>query len=47
MPFDAVCMSGVVRELRDTIVGTRVEKVQQPARDQVVLALRGGQKLLL
>jgi len=27
--------------------GRRIEKVQQPARDQVVLALRGNQKLLL
>ena len=47
MPLDAVCLSGVVRELRESLLGLRVEKVQQPARDQVVLTLRGGRKLLL
>ena len=47
MPLDAICLSGVVRELRETALGLRIEKVQQPARDQVVLALRGNQKLLL
>ena len=47
MPLDAICLAGVVRELRQTVLGLRIEKVQQPARDQVVLALRGGQKLLL
>lgn len=47
MPLDAVCLSGVVRELRETILGLRVEKIQQPARDQIILTLRGSKKLLL
>ena len=47
MPLDAVCLSGVVKELRESLLGLRVEKVQQPARDQVVLTLRGNKKLLL
>lgn len=47
MPLDAVCLSGVVRELRETILGLRVEKIQQPARDQIILTLRGNKKLLL
>ena len=47
MPLDAVCLTGVVRELRDALVNLRVEKVQQPARDQVVLTFRGNKKLLL
>ena len=47
MPLDAVCLTGVVRELQDTIVGLRIEKIQQPSRDQVVLTLRGNRKLLL
>ena len=42
MPLDAVCLTGVVRELRESILGLRIEKIQQPARDQVILALRGG-----
>ena len=47
MPLDAVCLSGVVKELREALTGLRIEKVQQPARDQVVLSFRGGKKLLL
>ena len=47
MPLDAVCLSGVVRELQESIIGLRIEKIQQPSRDQVVLTLRGNRKLLL
>ena len=47
MPLDAICLSGVVKELRESILGLRIEKVQQPARDQVILTLRGNKKLLL
>lgn len=47
MPLDAICLTGVVRELRETVAGLRIEKIQQPARDQVILTLRGNQKLLL
>lgn len=46
MPLDAVCLSGVVRELQESLLGLRVEKIQQPARDQVVLTFRGNKKLL-
>ena len=46
MPLDALCLRGVVTELQGQIVGTRIEKIQQPARDQVVLTLRGNRKLL-
>ena len=47
MPLDAMCLRGVVLELQDLAVGSRIEKIQQPARDQVVLTLRGNRKLLL
>ncbi|MDE7245902.1 MAG: NFACT family protein [Oscillospiraceae bacterium] len=47
MPLDAVCLRGVVRELQKAALGLRVEKVQQPARDQIILTLRGNKKLLL
>ena len=47
MPLDAICLTGVVQELRETILGLRVEKIQQPARDQVILTLRGNRRLLL
>lgn len=47
MPLDAICLQGVVAELTPQVVGSRIEKIQQPARDQVVLSLRGGKRLLL
>lgn len=47
MPLDAVCLQAVVAELAPQITGSRIEKVQQPARDQVVLLLRGNRRLLL
>lgn len=47
MPLDAVCLQAVVAELAPQITGNRIEKIQQPARDQVVLLLRGNRRLLL
>lgn len=47
MPLDAVCLQAVVTELAPQITGSRIEKIQQPARDQVVLLLRGNRRLLL
>ena len=47
MPLDAICLQGVVAELMPQVVGSRIEKIQQPARDQLVLLLRGGKRLLL
>jgi len=47
MPLDAVCLRAVVEELRPRIQGLRIDKVQQPVRDQVILLLRGNLRLLL
>lgn len=47
MPFDAVCLQAVLQELRPKLLGLRIDKVQQPVRDQVILLLRGNQRLLL
>lgn len=47
MPLDAVCLQAVVNELRPRLLDVRVDKVQQPARDQVILLLRGNLRLLL
>lgn len=47
MPLDAVCLQAVVAELSPLVAGSRIEKIQQPARDQVVLLLRGSRRLLL
>ncbi|WP_298017477.1 NFACT family protein [uncultured Dysosmobacter sp.] len=47
MPLDAVCLQAVAEELRPQLLGLRIDKVQQPARDQVILLLRGNKRLLL
>ncbi len=47
MPFDAMFLSAVCDELRQELIGARVEKIQQPARDMVILQLRGKARLLL
>jgi predicted ribosome quality control (RQC) complex YloA/Tae2 family protein len=47
MPLDAVCLQAVVGEIAPAVAGSRIEKIQQPARDQVVLLLRRGRRLLL
>ncbi len=46
MAIDAVCLTAIVAELRPQLIGLRVDKVQQPARDQVVLLFRGKRLLL-
>ena len=47
MPFDAIFLSAVAAELRPQLIGSRVEKVQQPSRDTVLLQLRGRERLLI
>ena len=49
MPFDAIFLSAVRQELLP-LTGSRVDKIQQPSRDTVLLHLRGrdgGGRLLL
>ncbi len=50
MPFDAVFLSAVAEELRPSLIGSRIDKIQMPARDLVILQLhgqKGNGKLLL
>ncbi len=50
MPFDAVYLTALVKELRVGAAGARVDRVHMPERDEVVLQLRsreGVRKLLL
>jgi len=42
MPFDAVFLSAVTAELRENLLGSRIDKIQMPARDLVVLHFRGS-----
>ena len=47
MPLDAICLQAVVKEIAPALIGSRIEKIQQPARDQLVLLLRGNRRLFL
>ena len=47
MPMDAVCLQAVLQELRPVLTGLRIEKISQPARDQLVMQFRFGHRLLL
>ncbi|MDD6024449.1 MAG: NFACT RNA binding domain-containing protein [Oscillospiraceae bacterium] len=41
MPLDAVYLSALADELRTQVIGQKIDKIYQPTRDEVVLALRG------
>ena len=40
MPLDALCLSGLVHELNTALAGGKIDKIYQPGRDEVVLAVR-------
>ena len=40
MPLDSVTVSALAEELRGKLVGAKIDKVQQPERDTVLLSLR-------
>ena len=49
MPLDAICLAAVRNELAGQVQGMKIDKVQQPQRDMIILPLRGsgGQTLRL
>ena len=50
IPFDFFTLAAVVAELRPTLVGARVQKVQQPTANEVVISVygrAGARKLLI
>ncbi len=50
MPLDAITLSALTQELRQALIGSKIDKVFQPSRDEVVLLLRsnnGSFRLLL
>lgn len=50
MPLDAVFLTGLTRELETRITGAKIDKVQQPERDLLLLSLRthdGNARLLV
>ena len=42
MPLDAICLAALREELAARITGMKIDKVQQPERDTVILSLRGS-----
>jgi len=42
MPLDAITIHALANELSSTIVGSKIDKVQQPSRDTLILSLRGN-----
>ena len=50
MPMDAVFLHGLTQELAQSLTGARIDKVQQPERDLLLLSVRtqsGNAKLLV
>ncbi len=48
MPLDAVTIGALTRELNDRIAGGKIDKVQQPERDMLIVSLRAkGENLRL
>ena len=50
MAFDAYFLTAVLSEMKERVLGARVEKIHQPSRDTVILLLRGNagrEKLLI
>ena len=43
MPLDAICMTALVAELQPVLTGAKIDKVRQPGRDEILLALRSGE----
>ena len=41
MALDAVCLAAVLEELRAAVQGGKIDKIYQPARDEVVMGVRG------
>ena len=42
MPLDSVTVSALTKELRERLTGGKIDKVQQPERDTVLLTVRAG-----
>ncbi|MCL2375985.1 MAG: NFACT family protein [Defluviitaleaceae bacterium] len=50
MAFDGIMIAAIVHELAESLVGGRIDKVQQPEGDEIVLAVRsrgGNHRVLL
>lgn len=43
MPLDAICLTAVLDELRKAIEGGKIDKIYQPGRYEIIMAVRGNQ----
>ena len=41
MALDGIMLGMIARQIKDTALGAKIDKVQQPSRDELVLILRG------
>lgn len=41
MPLDAICLTAVLDELRQAVQGGKIDKIYQPGRNEIVMAVRG------
>ena len=44
MPLDAICLRALNGELAPKLAGMKIDKVQMPERDLIILSLRGGRE---
>ncbi len=47
MAMDGLTLASSIREMEGQLLGARIEKIYQPERDELILALRGSHRLLL
>ena len=43
MPLDGFTLNLLIRELKNEIIGCRIEKIHQPSNDEIVFHLRSRQ----
>lgn len=44
MPFDAGLVAAVTAELKQRLAGAKIEKIQQPEKDEIILSLKNGRE---
>jgi predicted ribosome quality control (RQC) complex YloA/Tae2 family protein len=44
MAFDGVVIANVIKELKETLLGGRINKIAQPEKDELVLTIKGQQR---
>ncbi|MBE6622843.1 MAG: fibronectin/fibrinogen-binding protein [Ruminococcaceae bacterium] len=44
MPFDAGLTAAITKELKEKLVGAKIEKIQQPERDELIITVKNGRE---